>query len=151
VSRGTIEELKYQRQIYKRQLKKETLLTTNNPEQVSAERSFRGISKEKDNKGELFGIANLLKFKDGTFMKYGDSVDAKTNIEGCIAVDDLSAAVNKLDVDDFQDLGADPVTAFDGIALRAQKKQRGKSFANLYDLCLLRPKTLISQHLLCLR
>ena len=66
VARGTIEELIYQRQVYKVQLKKQTLEATELGEDQP--QIFRGVDKDKNRKGELFGIENLLKFKDGSFM-----------------------------------------------------------------------------------
>jgi hypothetical protein len=65
VARGTLEELKYLRQLYKVQLKKETL---DNNATSRAARMFRGVQGDKDRKGELFGTENLLKFKDGAFL-----------------------------------------------------------------------------------
>ena len=56
----------YQRQIYKVQLKKQTLEATELGEDQP--QIFRGVDKDKNRKGELFGIENLLKFKDGSFM-----------------------------------------------------------------------------------
>lgn len=66
VARGTIEELMYARQVYKVQLKKQTLghnTDGNNQPQI-----FRGVANDPNRKGELFGLENLLKFKDGSFM-----------------------------------------------------------------------------------
>ncbi|KAL7460410.1 hypothetical protein ACHAXS_000860 [Conticribra weissflogii] len=66
VSRGTIEELVYCRQVYKVQLKKQTfgsLMNDENQPQI-----FRGVSQDQNRKGELFGVENLLSFKDGSFM-----------------------------------------------------------------------------------
>ena len=68
ISRGTVEELKYLRQVYKTQLKKETM--EERSDRAASEQRFRGVEGDSDKKGELFGYANLLKFKDGTFMKY---------------------------------------------------------------------------------
>jgi hypothetical protein len=65
VARGTLEELKYLRQLYKVQLKKETL---DNNATSRAARMFRGVQGDKDRKGELFGTENLLRFKDGSFL-----------------------------------------------------------------------------------
>lgn len=66
VARGTIEELIYQRQVYKVQLRKQTLESTELGEDQP--QIFRAVDKDKNRKGELFGIENLLKFKDGSFM-----------------------------------------------------------------------------------
>jgi len=73
VSRGTVEEIKYIRQIYKVQLRKDTIgsLHTGGEDthQVGeGPRVFRGVHGDKDRKGELFGMENLLKYKDGSFM-----------------------------------------------------------------------------------
>ena len=67
VARGTIEELMYARQVYKVQLKKQTL--GHNTDGKAQPKIFRGVAKDKNRKGELFGIENLLKFKDGSFMQ----------------------------------------------------------------------------------
>mmetsp|Transcript_38727 Transcript_38727/g.83449 ORF Transcript_38727/g.83449 Transcript_38727/m.83449 type:complete len:902 (+) Transcript_38727:275-2980(+) len=66
VARGTIEELIYARQVYKVQLKKQTL--GHNIDGRNQPQIFRGVAKDKNRKGELFGLENLLKFKDGSFM-----------------------------------------------------------------------------------
>lgn len=70
VTQGTYEELKFWRQVYKKQLKNETIFEAGPADRASAERTFRGVAGDKGRKGELFGLANLLKFKDGPFMKY---------------------------------------------------------------------------------
>jgi hypothetical protein len=67
VARGTIDELKYLRQLYKIQLKQETL-EKNGPSAPKAARMFRGVEGDKHRKGELFGYENLLRFKDGCFL-----------------------------------------------------------------------------------
>jgi len=67
VARGTIEELMYARQVYKVQLKKQTLGGLE--EGKNQPQIFRGVAGEKHRKGELFGLENLLKFKDGSFME----------------------------------------------------------------------------------
>jgi SNF2 family DNA or RNA helicase len=71
VSRGTVEELKYIRQIYKVQLKKDTIgsLQGGGEKNHEAARLFRAVAGDKERKGELFGMENLLKFKDGSFME----------------------------------------------------------------------------------
>ena len=68
VTRGTIEELKYIRQIYKVQLKQDTIGDVEGGEKKKAARMFRAVQGDKDRKGELFGIENLLRYKDGSFM-----------------------------------------------------------------------------------
>lgn len=69
---GTIEELKYLRQVYKTQLKNETIVDVEEERREVAARLFRGVDGDRSRQGELFGTANLLRFKDGTFMPYGD-------------------------------------------------------------------------------
>jgi hypothetical protein len=59
--------LKYLRQLYKIQLKQETL-EKNGPSAPKAARMFRGVEGDKHRKGELFGYENLLRFKDGCFL-----------------------------------------------------------------------------------
>ena len=66
VSQGTVEELMYARQLYKVHLKQQALGGKDKEEEAA--RLFRGVVGDKNRKGELFGIENLLKFKDGSFM-----------------------------------------------------------------------------------
>ena len=68
VSSGTIEELMYMRQVYKVHLKQQTL-KNDDYSAIQPARIFRGVDKDKNRKGELFGLENLLKFKDGSFME----------------------------------------------------------------------------------
>ena len=58
----------YLRQVYKVHLKQQTLQSDNYTTAQPA-RIFRGVDKDKNRKGELFGLENLLKFKDGSFME----------------------------------------------------------------------------------
>jgi len=67
VARGTIEELKYCRQVYKVHLNQKTL-GVNDDDKVQPARLFRGVAHDSNRKGELFGMENLLNFKDGSFM-----------------------------------------------------------------------------------
>ncbi len=67
VSQGTIDELKYLRQLYKVHLKQETLLDETSAKPRAA-RLFRGVQGDKYRKGELFGYVNLFRFKDGSFL-----------------------------------------------------------------------------------
>ena len=57
VARGTIEELMYARQIYKVHLTKETLESTCLEKTSQPARIFRGVDKDPNRKGELFGKA----------------------------------------------------------------------------------------------
>jgi DNA excision repair protein ERCC-6-like 2 len=68
VARGTVEEMIYLRQLYKQDLTNRTL---DEGDGADVQRGhFRGVHADKFRKGELFGLENLLKFKDGTFMSY---------------------------------------------------------------------------------
>jgi hypothetical protein len=67
VARGTIEEQMYARQVYKVQLKKQTL--GGNVDGKNQPQMFKGVDKDEHRKGELFGLENLLKFRDGSFME----------------------------------------------------------------------------------
>jgi hypothetical protein len=73
VSRGTLEEQKYLRQVYKTQLKNETMVDVSKPnlERERAVRLFRGVANDPSRRGELFGLSNLLRYEDGCLMKYG--------------------------------------------------------------------------------
>ncbi len=65
VSLGTIEELKYARQLYKEQLA--DLITRNSDEaSINACRQFVGVQGESN--GELFGVRNLLRFSMESFI-----------------------------------------------------------------------------------
>ncbi len=67
ISKGTVEEMIYLRQIYKEHLKQDTLEEDDNGE---APRVFRGIQGDKYRKGELFGTENLFRFKEeGSFLQ----------------------------------------------------------------------------------
>ena len=59
-----IEELIYARQIYKLHLKQQI----EEEEEVGPARIFRAVQDDKSRKGELFGLENLLRFKDGSFI-----------------------------------------------------------------------------------
>lgn len=67
VARGTIEEQMYARQVYKVQLKKQTL--GGNIDGTNQPSIFKGVDKDDKRKGELFGLENLLMFRDGSFMQ----------------------------------------------------------------------------------
>lgn len=72
VSAGTIEEIVYARQIYKQQ-------QANIAYTASTERRyFKGIQDNKDQKGEIFGLANLFAYQ-GDNMVLRDIVN-KTNV-----------------------------------------------------------------------
>lgn len=65
MSQGTIEELIYARQIYKLHLKQQI---EEEYADVKPARIFHGVQHDSTRKGELFGMENLLKFKDGSFI-----------------------------------------------------------------------------------
>lgn len=72
ISAGTIEEIVYARQIYKQQ-------QANIGYTASTERRyFRGVQENKDQKGEIFGLANLFSFQ-GDNIVLRDIVN-KTNV-----------------------------------------------------------------------
>jgi hypothetical protein len=61
VTKGTIEELRYLRQVYKVQLKDETIADTENPDRAANKRRFfRGVAGDSERKGELFGVVRML-------------------------------------------------------------------------------------------
>ena len=85
VSAGTIEEIVYARQIYKQQ-------QANIGYNASMERRyFKGVQNQKGQKGEIFGLQNLLTFH-GDDVMLRDIVN-KTNVA------EAKAGVNILDVD----------------------------------------------------
>ncbi|KAE9019132.1 Switch 2 [Phytophthora fragariae] len=63
ITLGTIEEMIYVRQIYKQQLSDTTLKGANAP------RYFEGVQGNPQQRGELFGIANLIYWKPGGVLK----------------------------------------------------------------------------------
>lgn len=122
VARGTIEELKYLRQIYKTQLTDQTIGSTDGQaSELPKKKEFRGVAGDRDNKGELFGAANLLKYRDGTFMNYQSSSMSSKNADSAIdqvVFDDLLATVRGVSEDDID--GDDQMAAMDALM-----KQRG--------------------------
>lgn len=75
VTKGTIEEIKYLRQVYKTHLTHATI--PDNQSEIASTRLFEGVAKDKYRRGELFGIANLLKFSEDTFMNYATKSESK--------------------------------------------------------------------------
>lgn len=59
ISKGTIDELKYMRQLYKVHLKQQTL-ASDEYTTVEPARIFRGVDKDKHRKGGEFGTHKLL-------------------------------------------------------------------------------------------
>lgn len=106
VSRGTIEELKYLRQVYKTQLKSETIVDVNNMDRQKASRLFRGVAGDEHRKGELFGLENLLKYKDGSFMNYAEKgIESKRYGIGVHDTMDLLDSVKDLSEEDLDNIG----------------------------------------------
>jgi hypothetical protein len=108
VSRGTVEEMKYLRQVYKTQLKSETIVDLTDVGREKAKRLFRGVAGDDSRKGELFGIENLLKFKDGSFMNYASKVSESRQFGvGVYDTENLLDEVRGMDVDEFAHVGSD--------------------------------------------
>lgn len=109
IARGTIEELIYARQVYKTQLTKQTL--GQNTEGQNQPQIFRGVANDPNRKGELFGIENLMKFKDGSFMSTLWKSSANPNEEHDVA--ELEGKLDNFDDDKLLELaeeGEDPLT-----------------------------------------
>jgi len=88
ISAGTIEEIVYARQIYKQQ--QANICYTASTER----RYFKGVQENKDQKGEIFGLANLFAFQ-GDNIVLRDIVN-KTNV----AESKAGVAVVGFDVED---------------------------------------------------
>ena len=109
IARGTIEELIYARQVYKTQLTKQTL--GQNTEGQNQPQIFRGVANDPNRKGELFGIENLMKFKDGSFMSTLWKASENPNEEHDVA--ELQEKLEKFDDEKLYELaeeGEDPST-----------------------------------------
>ncbi len=65
VSLGTIEELKYARQLYKEQLA-DLVMHNSDEASINVRRQFEGVQGESN--GELFGVLNLLRFSTESFI-----------------------------------------------------------------------------------
>ena len=99
VSAGTIEEIVYARQIYKQQ-------QANIAYTASTERRyFKGIQEKTEQKGEIFGLANLFAFR-GDNLVLRDIVN-KTNV----AESKAGVSVVGLDLDDPTVTEDDPLLA----------------------------------------
>jgi hypothetical protein len=67
VTKGTIEELRYLRQVYKIQLRDDTIVDNENPDrETTKERLFRAVAGDSDRKGELFGAVSTQVVADGS-------------------------------------------------------------------------------------
>ena len=122
VTRGTIEELKYLRQVYKTQLKSETIVNVEETARSKAKRLFRGVEGDKSRQGELFGLENLLKFKDGNFINYAakgsESKQFGIDVHG---TDDLLEQVKGMGEEQLDALG-DAENIFVALARRTETK-----------------------------
>ncbi len=67
VSLGTIDELKYARQLYKEQLA-DLVMYNCDEMSINLRRQFKGVQGESN--GELFGVLNLLRFSTESFMMH---------------------------------------------------------------------------------
>jgi hypothetical protein len=126
VSQGTIEELKYVRQIYKVQLRQETL--GNHQDGGEAARMFRGVQGDKSRKGELYGIENLLKFKDGSFMddlwKVSENRLSKPHRDvKMVSNNDLKNSLAKVSEAEMDEMGDCFQEAFDKAAASEHENQ----------------------------
>jgi DNA excision repair protein ERCC-6-like 2 len=137
VSRGTIEELKYIRQLYKLQLKHYTIgpsQAEQTYDETEAARMFRAVEGDKERKGELFGMENLLKFKDGSFLD--ELWKSKTMCDtgewkgfekfALHSALDIAGGMETLSKDGIEDVGGSiSDEAFREAATRAISKEKG--------------------------
>lgn len=133
VARGTIEEMKYLRQNYKTQLTDQTITTTDEQSSNPPKKQFLGVAGDKDNKGELFGMANLLKFRDGTFMNYQSSASSSIKADNTIdqvVYDDFLACVRGMAEDEFHEIGDDPTAAMDALVKRRAGASKYDSYGD---------------------
>ncbi|KAF6237480.1 hypothetical protein HO173_004370 [Letharia columbiana] len=103
VSAGTIEEIVYARQIYKQQ-------QANIGYTASTERRyFKGVQENKDQKGEIFGLANLFSFNNENLVLR--DVINKTNV----AESKAGVTIISVDLDNPNDkeAGDDPLLPTD--------------------------------------
>jgi hypothetical protein len=118
VSRGTIEELKYLRCVYKTQLQSETIVDVHDSDRPKASRTFRGVEGDVSRKGELFGGENLLKFKDGTFMNYASRMsESRQYGVGVHDTNNLLETVKDLTEEELEDIG-EAGNVFEDLATR---------------------------------
>jgi DNA excision repair protein ERCC-6-like 2 len=131
VLRGTIEELKYLRQVYKTQLQSGTIVDVGDSDREKASRLFRGVAGDGSRKGELFGLENLLKFKDGTFMPYATRMsESKQFGVGVCDRESLLETVKGLTEDQLEAIGED-VDQFAALAQNAVGKCVQKATSSL--------------------
>ena len=124
VTRGTIEELKYLRQVYKTQLKSETIVNLEETSRAKSKRIFRGVEGDTSRKGELFGMENLLKFHDGNFFNYAANVSESKQFGVDVhGTDDLLEQVQDMDEEELDAIG-DAENVFEDLARCIETKGR---------------------------
>ena len=99
VSAGTIEEVVYARQIYKQQQANIGYTASNE------RRYFKGVQMNKDQKGEIFGLANLFAFQADNIMLR--DIVKKTNV----AEAKVGVSVVGLDIEDPAINDDDPLSS----------------------------------------
>jgi hypothetical protein len=117
-------------QVYKTQLEKQTIIDGNDEGRKRGIRVFRGVKNDPDRKGELYGIANLLKFKDGTFMTYKPKKSESSRYGvGVHDTKDFVEQVNNLSNEQVEEIGDDR-NMFEDLAkcYEKGKRLRTKSF-----------------------
>jgi len=99
--------MKFLRQLYKTDLKTETMEDLEQPEGAGMERRFRGVAGDQKRKGELFGLANLLSYKDGNFRNYKSTTSSNIRQygSGVYLSEDVRAAVVNMPEQEFKTLG----------------------------------------------
>ena len=116
VTRGTFEELRYLRQVYKTQLNSETIVNLKDTARAKPKRTFRGVAGDTSRKGELFGLENLLKFHDGNFFNYGANVSESKQLGVDVhGTDDLLEQVQDMDEEELDAIG-DAENVFEDLA-----------------------------------
>lgn len=108
IAMGTIEEQKYLRTIYKTQLKDKTMNEAGAESQGDNTGIFRGVADDDMRRGELFGIQNLLKFKDGPFMNYqGLAKKGKGDyFDGIVSSDNIAGMLENMIEEEVFDIGS---------------------------------------------
>lgn len=128
ISAGTIEEIVYARQIYKQQ-------QANIGYNASTERRyFRGVQEKKDQKGEIFGLANLFEYQNDNVV-LRDIVN-KTNVaESRAGVQVMGIEIDEEAVDEETETKTadDPVMSQLAAMIRGEnetKPQQGQASAS---------------------
>ncbi|KAL9130282.1 MAG: hypothetical protein Q9217_001493 [Psora testacea] len=121
VSAGTIEEIVYARQIYKQQ-------QANIGYTASHERRyFKGVQENKDQKGEIFGLANLFTFQEERVV-LRDIVN-KTNV----AESKAGVTIAGIDLEDNQPSEDDPFAPDPADIAGGEEKAMSQLAASIID------------------